>query len=206
MKFKVDIAEVTYSNDTVMTLMISEVERSPERTEDRAEESEKFRDLVRLLVEHEALDPNMAKMGAKKNKRNKTPLHYVVEFCSKKDVEALGMYFMINFDVKTYSNMIFTVKLGAHPEPDEDGKWPFHIAAACGQPGTLKYLLHKYSDYNEFFDIDVKDHQDNTPLHEAVKRCQIEKSAVSMVEMLVEKGEDELVNSEYLKCIFEIGI
>ena len=103
MKFKVDIAEVTYSNDTVMTLMISEVERSPERTEDRAEESEKFRDLVRLLVEHEALDPNMAKMGAKKNKRNKTPLHYVVEFCSKKDVEALGKYFMMNFDVKTIS-------------------------------------------------------------------------------------------------------
>ena len=86
LKFKVDIAEVTYSNDTVMTLMISEVER----TEDRTEESEKFRDLVRLLVEHEALDPNMAKMGSKKNKRNKTPLHYVVEFCTKKDVEALG--------------------------------------------------------------------------------------------------------------------
>ena len=76
--------------------------------------------------------------------------------------------------------------LGANPEPDEDGKFPFHLAASLGKEQSLRYLIAKLD--KRPFDINVADKNGDTPLHEAAKRCHEDRKATSMVQFLIFKG------------------
>ena len=77
--------------------------------------------------------------------------------------------------------------MGANPEADDDGRFPFHLAASLGKESALRYLLAKFEG-RRTFDINVTDKDGNTPLHEAAMRCREDKRAVSMVELLISKG------------------
>ena len=77
------------------------------------------------------------------------------------------------------------------PEPDEDGRFPFHLAASLGKDQSLTYLLDKLDKRR--FDINVADMNGDTPLHEAAKRCREDRKAASMVQILISKGIVEVV-------------
>ena len=101
------------------------------------------------------------------------------------------------------------VEAGAVPENNDDGKSPLFIAAERGKGNVLRYHSFSYLSLDlsllciaryllgQFagmkrrgrgafaIDIDLPDHKGDTCLHAAVRRCNQQASADSIVEMLL---------------------
>ena len=84
LKHKINMTGITSSsNETIITIMGSQVDSNPEVNR------QQFEEIMELLVRHQAITRPLATLNSSQGKRQ-SPLHYVVMYSDKKHVEAIG--------------------------------------------------------------------------------------------------------------------